>query len=143
VSELDVLIRAARASGDYDPVLAKLPYARFLGLSAQLEGATVVLRLPFSPILIGNTSLPSVHGGVVGAALESAALLQLVHERGLPFAKTIDFTVDYLRVARAEELYAVAEVQRIGKRIANVRMRAYQDQEHEPVALGRGNFLLG
>ena len=44
----------------------------------------------------------------------------------LPFPKTIDFTVDYLRVARAEELYAVAEVQRIGKRIANVRMRAYQ-----------------
>ena len=61
----------------------------------------------------------------------------------MPFPKTIDFTVDYLRMARAEELYAVAEVQRIGKRIANVRMSAYQQHEDEPVALGRGNFLLG
>jgi len=143
VSALDVAVQAARASGNYDLVLAELPYARFLGLSAKLDGAVVLLRLPFQPILVGNPLLPAFHGGVVGAALESSALLQLVHERGMPFAKTIDFTVDYLRTARAEELYAVAEVQRIGKRIANVRMTAYQQHEDEPVALGRGNFLLG
>ena len=143
MSALDVAVQAARASGNYDLVLAELPYARFLGLSAKLDGAVVLLRLPFQPILVGNPLLPAFHGGVVGAALESSALLQLVHERGMPFAKTIDFTVDYLRTARAEELYAVAEVQRIGKRIANVRMTAYQQHEDEPVALGRGNFLLG
>jgi uncharacterized protein (TIGR00369 family) len=143
VSALEAAVQAARASGNYDLVLAELPYARFLGLLAKLEGAVVVLRLPFQAILVGNPLLPAFHGGVVGAALESSALLQLVHERGMPFAKTIDFTVDYLRTARAEELYAVAEVQRIGKRIANVRMSAYQQHEDEPVALGRGNFLLG
>jgi hypothetical protein len=42
----------------------------------------------------------------------------------------------------AEDLYAVAELQRLGRRIANVRMRAYQtSRASEPVALGRGNFL--
>jgi acyl-coenzyme A thioesterase PaaI-like protein len=78
---------------------------------------------------------------VVGAALENAALLQLIHQRGLPFAKTIDFTVDYLRTAHAT-LRAVAEVQRLGRRVANLRMSAYQEGDSEPVALGRGNFLL-
>jgi uncharacterized protein (TIGR00369 family) len=143
VSAVELAVEAARASGDYDLVLAELPYARFLGFSAKLVGEVVVLRLPFLPSLVGNVSLQAIHGGVVGAALESCALLQLAHERGTPIAKTIDFTVDYLRMARAEELHAVAEVQRIGKRIANVRMRAYQQREDQPVALGRGNFLLG
>lgn len=143
MSALDVAVEAARSSGEYDLILQELPYARFLGMHASLEGDVVRLRLPFQHKLVGNTSVPAFHGGVVGAALESVALLQLLHERGLPMPKTIDFTVDYLRLARAEDLYAVAEVQRLGKRIANVRMRAYQSKVQEPVALGRGNFLLG
>jgi uncharacterized protein (TIGR00369 family) len=143
MSQLDTALRAAHASGDYQLLLAELPYARFTGMLGTLEGDSVRLRLPFQQILVGNTKLPAFHGGVVGALLETAALLQLIHERGPPFPKTIDLTVDYLRMARAEELYAVAEVQRSGRRIANVCMRAYQQGAHEPVALGRGNFLLG
>jgi acyl-coenzyme A thioesterase PaaI-like protein len=56
--------------------------------------------------------------------------------------KTIDFTVDYLRAAKPQDLFADAEVQRAGRRIANVRMRVYQSAASEPVALARGNFLL-
>jgi len=153
MSLLHAAVLAARASGDYQLVLDTLPYARFTGMLATLDGDVVRLRLPFQQSLLGNTRLPAIHGGVVGALLESAALLQVVHslpaqeaapsEGGSPFPKTIDFTVDYLRVARAEDLFAVAEVQRKGRRIAKVRMRAYQRLDHEPVALGRGNFLLG
>ncbi|MDB4985479.1 MAG: thioesterase superfamily protein [Myxococcaceae bacterium] len=142
MSRLEAAVKAARQSGDYDALLQELPYARFTGMHAELQGEVVRLRLPFQQSLVGNTFVPAFHGGVVGALLESAALLQLIHAHGLPFPKTIDFTVDYLRIARGEELYAVAEVQRLGRRIANVRMRAYQQNEHEPVALGRGNFLL-
>ena len=143
MSVLDAAVQAARESGDYAALLSALPYARYVGMHAELEDGVVRLSLPFKPTLVGNTRLPAFHGGVVGALLESAALLQLIHQRGLPFPKTIDFTVDYLRMARAETLFAVAEVQRAGRRIANVRMRAYQSLEREPVALGRGNFLLG
>jgi len=143
MSALAEAVTAARESGEYDRVLAELPYARFTGMRAGLEAGHVRLRLPFEPPLVGNTRAPAFHGGVVGACLETVALLQLVHQRGLPFAKTIDFTVDYLRLARAEELYAYAEIQRLGRRVANVRMFAYQQRREEPVALGRGNFLLG
>jgi uncharacterized protein (TIGR00369 family) len=134
---------AARASGEYDLVLNELPYARFVGMRAQLAGDRVRLKLAFQPSLVGSMRLNAFHGGVVGAALESVALLQLLHQRGLPFAKTIDFTVDYLRAAGPEDLWALADVQRLGRRVANVRMRAYQSDEGAPVALGRGNFLLG
>ena len=143
MNALDDAVQAARASGDYQLVLDALPYARFTGMRAALEGEIVRLRLPFHESLLGNTKPPAFHGGVVGALLESAALLQIAHELGSPFPKTIDFTVDYLRIARPEDLFAVAEVQRKGRRITNVRMRAYQQREDEPVALGRGNFLLG
>ena len=57
--------------------------------------------------------LPAIHGGVVGACLESAALLHIIDLRaGPPVRKTIDFTVDYLRAARAVDVYLEAEVMR-------------------------------
>jgi len=146
VSRLDEAVQRARAVGDYDALLDVIPYARFTGMrAALLDPSTrnlVRVHLPYRIELVGNPTVPAFHGGVVGALLESAALLQLVHARGTGFPKTIDFTVDYLRIARAEDLYAVAEVQRAGRRIANVRMKAYQKSEDDPVALGRGNFLL-
>jgi uncharacterized protein (TIGR00369 family) len=133
----------ARTSGDYNPLLDAFPYARFLGLRASLIGQTVRLHLPFKPSLIGSPVLPALHGGVAGACLESAGLLQIIHERGgPPIPKTIDFTVDYLRAARACDVYAEAEVQRLGRRVANVRMWAFQADESQPIVTGRGHFLL-
>lgn len=143
MSKLAEAIEAARASGNYDLLLAALPYMHWLGARAQLVGNTVRLRLPFAQQLVGNPVLPAIHGGVVGACLESAALLQIIHLRaGPPVPKTIDFTVDYLRAARASDVFAEAEVMRLGRRIVNVRMRAFQGSGAEPIALGRGNFLV-
>lgn len=143
MSALSDAVTGARATGDYDLLLAALPYMRFLGARAQLVGDTVRLHLPFSARLVGNPVLPAIHGGVVGACLESAALLQVIHLRaGPPVPMTIDFTVDYLRAARAVDVYAEAEVMRLGRRIVNVRMRAYQASAAEPIALGRANFLV-
>jgi uncharacterized protein (TIGR00369 family) len=143
VSELAPILDAARATGDYTALLAHLPYTRALGLSATCSGGVLRLCLPCRAGLIGNPALPALHGGVVGACLETAALLQILHERGsVHMPKTIDFTVDYLRAARAVTLHAEAELQRSGRRIVNVRMRAFQGDPSAPVALGRGNFLV-
>jgi uncharacterized protein (TIGR00369 family) len=141
--DLVQVVSEARESGDYTRLIEAIPYSRFLGMRVQLHKGRVRVQLPFQPMLIGNPGLPSIHGGVVGAMLESSALLQLIHDQGgLPMPKTIDFTVDYLRAAKPQDLFADAEVQRAGRRIANVRMRVYQSAASEPVALARGNFLL-
>jgi uncharacterized protein (TIGR00369 family) len=134
----DVELSPARAR------LAASPYARFLGLRIELADGKVTGVLPFAPHLIGNTVLPALHGGVVGAFLELTALAQLAQlapDGAAP--RTVDVTVDYLRASRAVESYARAEVLRLGRRVANVRAVAWQGDERRPVATLRGHFLLG
>lgn len=122
--------------------LAASPYARFLGLRIELAGETVTGVLPFSPHLIGNTVLPALHGGVVGAFLELTALAQLAELAPGASIRTVDVTVDYLRSSRGVESYARAEVLRLGRRVANVRVVAWQGDERRPVATLRGHFLV-
>jgi uncharacterized protein (TIGR00369 family) len=125
------------------PILDTWPYARFLGLEADIDGPAVITRLPFAEPLVGNVMLPAVHGGVVAAFLELTALIQLAHVappgRG---PRTVDTTVDYLRSTRAKTTFGKAEVLRIGRRVANVRVLAWQDDETRPVATLRGHFEM-
>ena len=123
--------------------LDRLPYIRFLGIQAELAGDEMTAVLPFSPHLVGNSHLPALHGGVLGAFMEAAALCQLaVCEPGPRLPKTIDITIDYLRPGRAMTTYARADIRKAGRRIANVQVEAWQEARDKPVAALRGHFLL-
>ena len=88
-------------------------------------------------------SLPALHGGVVGALLEAACIAQLIWQSdSLTVPKTINITVDFLRSARPVETYAKANVTREGRRVANVRVEAWQDDPLNPVAAAHAHFLL-
>ena len=122
-------------------MLAKIPYAGFLGLRAELAGDEMTMILPFSPHLIGNPLLPAIHGGVLGALLEITALAQLSIEQGLlRQPRPIDVTVDYLRSGRPIDTFARAEVKRLGRRVANVRAEAWQGARSSPIASLHGHF---
>jgi len=124
-------------------VLDDMPYARRLGVGGHFEDGVLVAVLPFSPDLIGNPRLPALHGGAVGAFLELAAQMRLRFDReGLAAPATIGVTVEYLRPGRARETYARAEIKRLGRRIANLHVEAWQDQNRTPIALLQGRFLL-
>jgi uncharacterized protein (TIGR00369 family) len=124
-------------------LLAATPYMSFLGMTAELAGDEMTAILPFSPHLVGNVMLPALHGGVLGAFLEMTALRQLVVREPLRRQpKTIDVTIEYLRPGRTQTTYARADVRKIGRRIANVHVEAWQDQRASPVAALRGHFLL-
>lgn len=123
--------------------LDRVPYMRFLGLRAELDGEVVRAILPFADHLIGNTHLPALHGGVIGAFMEAAALIQLsVVAPGGRVHKTIDVTIDYLRPGRPVTTYARADVRKLGRQIANVQVEAWQDDPSKPIAALRGSFLL-
>ncbi|WP_374575235.1 PaaI family thioesterase [Phenylobacterium sp.] len=123
--------------------LQRVPYVRFLGMRAELAGDEMTAILPFADHLIGNTMLPALHGGVIGAFLEMTALAQLsVVQPSERMHKTIDVTIEYLRPGRAMTTYARADLRKIGRRIANVHVEAWQDQRDKPVASLRGHFLL-
>lgn len=128
---------------DLAAVLAHIPYAEFLGLEVSQQGQEVITVLPFAEHLIGNVTLPALHGGAVGAMLEMTAVLQLIYDtecERLP--KTIDVSIDYLRSARATTTYGRAIVTRRGRRVANVRVELWQESRDKPVAAGHGHFLL-
>lgn len=124
-------------------LLAAIPYARFLGVTDALMGERATTVLPFSAHLVGNTQIPALHGGVIGAFMELAALAELTASQPAGRrARTIDVTVEYLRPARAMTTFAQADVRKLGRRIANVRVEAWQDDRVSPVAALRGHFLL-
>ncbi|MCA6285285.1 PaaI family thioesterase [Phenylobacterium sp.] len=123
--------------------LGRVPYIRFLGMRAELAGDELTGILPFSPHLIGNSLLPALHGGVIGAFLEMTALAQLAVTQSTPRVhKTIDVTIEYLRPGRAMATYARAELRKVGRRIANVHVEAWQEARSQPVAALRGHFML-
>ena len=124
-------------------LLESMPYLQFLGMSVDLAGDEMTAVLPFKSALVGNILLPALHGGVLGAFMEMTALIQLgVREPMRRRPRTIDVTIEYLRPGRALTTYARADVRKVGRRIANVHVEAWQETRAAPVAALRGHFML-
>lgn len=131
------------ARAELTAFLKRVPYIQFLGMQAELAGDEMTTVLPFSQHLVGNVMLPALHGGVIGAFLEMTAQTQLaLTQRSAKVHKTIDVTIEYLRPGRAMTTYARADLRKVGRRIANVHVEAWQEQRSSPIAALRGHFLL-
>lgn len=123
--------------------MARIPYAGFLGVRAELKGDELTLVLPYSEHLVGNPLLPALHGGVVGALMELTAITQLaIASKSTKFPKTIDIGVDFLRSGKPIDTYARARVIKIGRRVANVQVEAWQNERSQPIAAMHGHFLV-
>ena len=126
-----------------DAFLQRVPYVRFLGMRVELAGDEMTAVLPFAPHLVGNPMIPALHGGVVGGFLEMTALAQLsLAEPARRVPKTIDITIEYLRSAGPRDVYARAILRKVGRRVANVQVEAWQESRAKPVAGMTGHFLL-
>jgi acyl-coenzyme A thioesterase PaaI-like protein len=138
-----------------------VPYIQFLGIGFDRRGDELTAVLPFDEKLIGNPTLPALHGGVTAAFLEVAAVIELswsmlweemesgridparLSPETLPrMPKTIDFTVDYLRSGLPRDAYARARVNRSGRRYASVHVEAWQDNRARLFAQATGHFLM-
>jgi uncharacterized protein (TIGR00369 family) len=124
-------------------LLAAIPYARLLGVEIERLDAGLECVLPFREDLVGNTRLPAIHGGVIGAFLELAAMLRLIDESGTASApRPVNFSIDFLRSAGPRTTRARADIFKLGRRIAHVHVVAWQDEYERPVAGGNGKFLM-
>lgn len=114
------------------------PYAAMLGL--RHDGA--IVTMPFGAHLIGSPG--RLHGGSVAGLMEIAANIALRQALGGEGAavKPIDVTVDYLRAGSPVDTHAEAVIMRIGRRVANIRVEAWQDARTRPIAAARMNFLI-
>ncbi len=136
-------LREEGRARDMQALLDHIPYARFLGLQVDIKGSEVTTILPFKESLVGNTTLPAIHGGAIGAFLEFTSVIQLLFDtqcERLP--KTVDISIDYLRSGRPVDTFGRAVVTRQGRRVANVRTEIWQEEKHKPIAASHGHFLL-
>lgn len=123
--------------------LAKVPYAKALGVQARVVDEELELVLPFTQDNIGNPMLPALHGGVIGGFMETAAIAQLSVSTGILVpAKPIGINVDYLRRGKPVDTYAKAVITKHGSRVANVRVTAWQEDPEKPIATLHGHFMM-
>jgi len=136
-------VAAAKAAQNFQGLIDAIPYASWLGLTAAMQGDELITTMRYSDHLIGNASLPALHGGTLGALLESAAIFELLwRAETAVLPKTITFTVDYLRSAAPVDTHARGIVTRQGRRITNVRMEAWQGDRAAPVVSAHAVFLV-
>jgi len=137
------LLTSCRASSDLGPLVPSIPYANFLDLRIDIKGDEFTCILPFEKKLIGNPILPALHGGATGGFLECAGLFYLLWKmdtKTLP--KTIDFNIDYLRTGQPRDTFANVVMVKLGRRVANLRIEAWQSSPDKPIAIGHCNFML-
>ena len=114
------------------------PYAQLLQLRQDGE----LMIMPAHDGVIGRPGF--LNGGAIAGLLEFTAFAALRAALGEDdtIAKPITVTVDYMRGGKLEETRARGEVLRLGRRIANLEVRAWLGDETKPIALARLNFLL-
>ena len=119
-----------------EALIAETPYYQFLGLRPGPDGDLV---LPGQGRHASDR--PVIHGGVLAAFLEAAAVLHL-RVGGAARARTGDLTAAFLRPAQLVDTTARARPVRRGRRFAHVQITAWQSDPASPVAVGYGTWIL-
>lgn len=117
------------------------PYARMLGL--RIDGD--ILTMAFAQHLIGAPVPPRLHGGTVAGLMEIAANLKVRAALGADDPaqlKPINVTVNYLRGGGPVDSHAEAFIVRLGRRVANVRVEAWQEDRQRLIAEAQLNILI-
>ena len=119
------------------------PYAEVIGVRHDSQDGEPVLTIDWRPQLEGRPGF--IHGGVIAGLLEMACYMALeceLREADRPQVKPINVAVDYLRGGLPVETHAVAQIIRIGKKIANASAICWQDDRSKPIATARMHFLI-
>jgi len=132
------------SAGDAAAILDAIPFYQTVGVKIGRLEPKIQTHLPFNETHIGNRFIRSLHGGIVATFLDATALVTLVGE-GKPdsYPKPVNITVDYLRPAKARDLYGDAEIVKLGRRIVSVRAMCWQSNRDQLVAQAMCHFLIG
>jgi len=110
-----------------------------LGIRLAADGGLV---MPFGMHLIGSPG--RLHGGAVAGLMELAANIAVQEVLSDPHIalKPVNVTVDYLREGAPVDTFARAHINRLGRRVANVQVEAWQGDPTKPIAAARLNIIL-
>lgn len=121
------------------------PYALALDMSVVDElGGVPVIGMPFADRVQGRPGF--LHGGAISGLLEMAAVAAIhraLREKGSDSSiKQVNVTIDFMRGGIGQMTYAVGEVTRLGRTMANVEARAWQESRDKPIAMGYMHYLI-
>jgi uncharacterized protein (TIGR00369 family) len=134
----------------------KIAFNRVIGLRIDTLAAERCLgRIEMRPELIGHFTHHRLHGGVISATLDAMgglAVMAAIGARHLDepidarlqrFSKlgTIDLRIDYLRPGLGQRFTAMAEVMRLGSRVASTRME-FSDAEGRLLSTGSAAYIV-
>jgi uncharacterized protein (TIGR00369 family) len=121
------------------------PYAQSLDMEISgLHDGAPLITMPFAQKVQGRPGF--LHGGAISGLLEMAAVAAIAHalrERGDEARfKQVNVTVDFMRGGTIQTSYAVGTITRLGRTMANVESRAWQDDPAKPMAIATLHYLL-
>lgn len=121
------------------------PYAQSLDMTISgLHDGSPLIEMPFAQKVQGRPGF--LHGGAISGLLEMAAVAAIAHalrERGDEARfKQVNVTVDFMRGGTPQVSYAVGTITRLGRTMANVQSRAWQDDPAKPMAIATLHYLL-
>ncbi|CAN1563965.1 PaaI HGG motif-containing thioesterase, possibly involved in aromatic compounds catabolism [Sphingomonadaceae bacterium] len=122
------------------------PYARALDMAiVGLHNGAPLIEMPFANKVQGRPGF--LHGGAISGLLEMAAVAAVqhaLHQRGDHDTryKQVNVTIDFMRGGLPQTTYAVGEIVRLGRTMANVEARAWQDDPAKPTAMAYLHYLL-
>jgi uncharacterized protein (TIGR00369 family) len=127
------------------PVRQLPPYAEALNMQIDgLHEGSPLITMPFDNRVQGRPGF--LHGGAISGLLEMAAIAAISHalsERGDDATfKQVNVTVDFMRGGTPQDSYAVGTITRMGRTMANVEARAWQDDPAKPMAMATMHYLL-
>lgn len=116
------------------------PYARTMGLTVDRSDGLVV-AMPSNEGVMGRPGF--LHGGAIAGLLDYTAWVTLYDalEAGATI-RPIGIAVDFMRGGKPVETRARAEIVRLGRRVANVLVAAWQEDEGKPIASANLKFLI-
>ena len=126
-------------------VISLPPYALALDMVVFDDaGDAPVITMPFADKVQGRPGF--LHGGAISGLLEMAAVAAIyraLHANGNDASiKQVNVTIDFMRGGLGQQTFAVGEVTRLGRTMANVEARAWQESPDKPIAMGHMHYLI-
>jgi len=122
-----------------------IPFNNWLGMKVEhLERGHVTVSIPWRPEIVGDPTVPALHGGVIGAVADATGGMAVwsTLDNPAPRVSTFDMRVDTLRPGKPEKLIPVATIIRTGSRLGWADVRLHHGRESELVASARAVYAI-
>jgi len=122
----------------------RMPANKLFGLVVvDIDDGYVKINVPFRKEFIGDALQNLWHGGILASIADTAGGIAAATTTSFPQDKinTIDIRIDYLKGATNQDIFAIAQVIKVGNRIINADMKLFH-KEDDLIAIARASYSV-